>query len=177
MRRAFFLVIVTLLVSLYVRAHYLTLEDLEVSQTELSSLTDTTLFAKRPLVIVDRVHNHRDLARLSVFRLLHIWASRPRTCARDERDESVSTARFTLITQEHSDITGVEIRHPRTRAGAIIVLRRQQTLVLPPMWRYRCPHGATIHELHDCVSLCLRVMRFTSASRPSGPAKREGTSR
>lgn len=164
-----------LLASLYIWAHYHSSEnDLEVSQTDLTSLTDAVLLQKRPLVITDRVHRHLDLIRLSAFRLLHVWAASPSTCTHIEsQGESRTTARFTLFTQAHSDMTGVEIRHPVSQVGALIILRRHQTLVLPPRWRYRCPHGANVYELYDCASLALRL---TGVSRQPSPATRSGIS-
>lgn len=161
--RPWLVAVLAVLVLGYVRAHYHSpLLNLEVSQTDLPSLTDSLLLQKRPLVLVDRVHSISDLVRLSVFRWLHVRAARPRACMHIAgQDDAIAGARFTLLTQAHADSTGVEIRHPRTRAGVVVLLRRHQTLVLPPMWRYRCPDGATVHELHDGVSLALRLLRLS----------------
>lgn len=148
---------------LYVRAHYhCPFQRVEVAQADLATVTDVVLLQKRPLVIVDRILRHLDLVKLSAFRLLHVKASAPRAYKHvDGLPHLIATARFTLVYQSHSDITHVEIRHPNTGAGAIIVLRRHQTLILPPRWRYICPDGATVHELHDCVSLALSSLGLT----------------
>lgn len=156
-----------LLTALYVRAHYhLPTQALEVSQADLSDVTDAVLLEKRPLVIVDRVKNHSDLVRLSAFRLLHVKSYIRKSVAKDE----VAVARFTLLTQEHSDVAGVEIRHPRSLAGALVLLGRHQTLVLPPRWRYRCREVTTLYELHDSVSLALHFLTGNAARACPRPA-------
>lgn len=161
-------VLVVMVVLMYVRAYYHSpLESVEVAQADLSSVSDTLLLEKRPLVIVDCITNHHDLVKLSVFRLLHIKSNRPWACMySDGSPHLIASARFTLVYQTHADITKVEIRHPHTKAGAVILLGRHQTLVLPPRWRFSCPDGAVVHELHDCVSLALRAVGVTKSNKP-----------
>lgn len=160
--------VVLVLALMYVCAYYhYPLEWIQVAQTGLSTATDSLLLEKRPLVIVDCVTNHQDLVKLSALRLLHIRSEKPWAYMhRDGAPHLTASARFTLVYQTHADITKVEIGHPRTQAGAVILLRRHQTLVLPPRWRFTCPDGAIVHELHDCVSLALRALRVTKSNKP-----------
>lgn len=168
-KRKLWLFLAVLFIAINVRAHYYpgpSLE-IEVSQTHLSGARDSVLLAKRPLVILDCVTSHQDLVRLSAFRLLHIKALGPRISLHREGDPHlIATARFTILFQAQEKSSRVEIRHPVTAAGAIIVLHRHQTLVLPPRWRYACLDSpTTMLELHDCTSLMLRLLHITKVSQ------------
>lgn len=165
--------LVLVLVVLYVCSYYHSpCRNIEVGQTDLSTVTDSVLLDRRPLVIVDRVTDHQELVKLSAFRLLHIKSFAPYECRHVVGSpHAIASARFTIIYQSHSDLSHVEIRHPYTGAGAVIVLRRHQTLVLPPRWRFMCLEGATVHELHDCVSIVLRALGLTRQSKQSKQSK------
>lgn len=142
---------------LYLRAYFsVPTRDIEVSQASLASVTDDLLLAKRPLIIVDRIIDHVDMVRRSGFRLLHILAFVPRQCT--EGLAVRATARFTLLFQSRSESGNVEIRHPLTRARVVMVLHRDQTLVLPPRWVYACSPGFVAYELHDVVSLVVTLL-------------------
>lgn len=146
-------IILGLIVVMYVLSHFhCPSKAVEVYQTDLASASDDMLLRKSPLVIVDLVKDHMDICRLSAFRLLHISNCRPRPTGTQPR---VAKARFTLLFQAHADETRIEIGNPRSGNGVIIVLHRHQTLILPPRWRYTCPSGATVLEMHDIVSLVL----------------------
>lgn len=160
-------VFVLVLVILYVRAYYHSpCVDVEIGQTELSGLTDRVLLDRRPLIIVDRIINHQDLVKLSALRLLHVKSYAPYSCKHVAGSPHVvASARFTLLYQSHTDTSHIEVRHPYTLAGAVIVLRQHQTLILPPRWRFTCPDAVTVCELHDSVSLVLRALRVTKIPR------------
>lgn len=152
--------VVAMLLVINLRAYYLCpCPSIEVAQTNLGSATDAVLMERRPLVIVDRVADHAGMVRRSAFRLLHVRSGRPVVLAHNRLQRA--SARFTLVYQSHSEATQVELRHPSTESGVMIVLRQHQTLVLPPRWRFACPEGALAHELHDCVSLMLRLVGVT----------------
>lgn len=162
-------ILAALLFAVNIRAHYhcvRPVQGIEIAQTYLAGARDAVLLEKRPLVILDCVASHVDLVRLSAFRLLHVKAFLPRVFLHREGDPHlIATARFTLLYQSQQDWTRVEIRHPVTGEGAIVILHRHQTLVLPPRWRYTCLDGATtMLELHDCVSLLLRLFCITRVS-------------
>ncbi|MEW5315172.1 MAG: hypothetical protein WDW38_006618 [Sanguina aurantia] len=166
-------IVVGILLCINLRVYYLCpFAHIEVAQTDLASATDLVLMERRPLVIVDRIADHLEMIRMSALRLLHVRASPPvplmgmrRVGGKDALHRA--TARFTLIYQAHSESTVVEVHHPSTSAGVVIVLRRHQTLVLPPRWRYVCPNGALVHELHDSVSLALRLVGATHRPSPA----------
>lgn len=177
---------ICILLAINLRAYYLcSCTSVEVSQTDLASATDRLYMERRPLVITDRVADHVDMIRRSALRLLHVRALAPiplmgmrkiRVRVRGgkevgkERREAllVASARFTLLYQSHSDSTLIHVHHPSNDAGVTIVLRRHQTLVLPPRWRFACPDGVLAHELHDCVSLTLRSLGLTQRLSTDG---------
>lgn len=136
-------------------------QSIQIAQSDLVSLTDDVLLAKRPLLITDRVIHQQDLTRLSAFRLLHITSSPLHTYS--GRSYVTASARFTLIFQSHADHVHVLLMHPLCSEAIVVVLYRYQTLVLPPRWRYACVDTVFVLELHDCISLIMsRLWRSKS---------------
>lgn len=182
---------VGVLFAVNLRAYYLCpCASVEVVQTDLASATDRVFMERRPLVITDRVADHRDMIQRSALRLLHVRALPPvplmgarkiHVRVKGSRNSKlqqsqdvllVASARFTLLYQSHSDSTQIRVHHPSNDSGVMIVLRRHQTLVLPPRWRFACPDGALAHELHDCMSLTLRLLGVTRKLSTEPPVAR-----
>lgn len=176
-------ILLCVLLAINLRVYYICpCLSIEVAQTDLASATDIVFMERRPLVIVDRVADHLEMINQSSLRLLHIRASPPvpligmgkvnvRASRKNKQiDQKVgqvkeilhcTSARYTLIYQSHSETTHVQVHHPYNDSGVMIILRRHQTLILPPHWRFVCPEGALAHELHDTISLTLRLMGVT----------------
>ena len=124
-------VVVAILVAAHVRNHMTPCDGVQILQAPLSRCTPELFAEKRPVVITDRVVDHRDLPR-TVFKCQHIWTG----CQRLVQTKAHRTfARFTLLFT--STLTNVDIAHPKHPTEIVrIVLDVGRTLVLPPLWYY-----------------------------------------
>jgi hypothetical protein len=140
------LVVVAILVAAHVRNHLTPCKGVQIVQAPLSRCTPELFAEKRPVVITDRVVDHRDLPR-TVFKCQHLWTGRPRQVvenagnAGNAGNDGIagkahrSMARFTLLFS--TTPTSIDIAHPRHPSDIVrIVLDAGRTLVLPPLWYY-----------------------------------------
>jgi hypothetical protein len=135
-----------------------------ILQTSLDSCTPELLGEKLPVILTDRVTDHRDLLK-TVFKYQYIRAGRETAC---KPEATKATARFTLlylpdaILQETSH---VDVVHPNG-TSVRVVLRHGTTLVLPPQWTYRCgPGGVVSVPLYDTYHAISYL--FTRTPAPS----------
>jgi hypothetical protein len=145
--------VLLLAVAAYVR-YYLRPCDgaFQILQVPLDRCRPEVLAEKRPLVLAERVVDHDDLLR-TVFRWQHVRAVRDRV--HPASGEHVASARFTLLFDAERDVD-VDIAHPvAAQQAARVKLRRSQTLVLPPMWRYSVTAGCAQLRLYDPLFLLM----------------------
>lgn len=154
-------ILVVCIFLMYLRAHYsCTCKGIELTQLDLPHMTDKILMEKRPLVITDRIKDHKEFVRLSLFRYLHLKSLTPKLHKYTQQPSRLmrASARFTLLYQIHSETVNIQVYHPSSATGVIVILGRYQTLILPPRWRYLSDDDIYVYELHDCISWMLRCL-------------------
>jgi hypothetical protein len=123
-----------------------------ILETTLQHLTPELLAERQPILLRDRVARHSDLLR-TALRMQHTWAGRESDAGPAEGPWRHCLARFTMLhapdssaAQHAADAVdaappspvAVDIQHPDGTGGNVrVVLRDGQTLVMPPLWRYR----------------------------------------
>jgi hypothetical protein len=139
-------VLAILIAAVYVRYFWRCSEGMQIIQLPLARCTPELLGEKRPVVITDRLANHADLVG-TLFRWSHVYASAAARVPPGQVRRSM--ARYAILYDAESDVA-VDIAHPEGGATWVSVkLRRHQTLVLPPRWRFVAPSGCTSIRLYD----------------------------
>lgn len=116
--------------------------DVQIVQPTLEGCGPAILAERRPIVLTERLADHGELLN-TVFKWTYLWSSGPSEVAPGEDGRASAWTRFTILYDPDKDVD-VDIAPPTTSGSPTtseddkvrVRLRRSQTLVLPPSWRY-----------------------------------------
>lgn len=139
-------VVVTVMVTvaIYVRWSLRPCVGTQILQTDVARCTPDLLAEKKPIVLQDRVVDHRALL-TTVFRYQFVASD---TCKPPSGKRT--NARFTVLFNPRSDCE-IDIGHPHHHESRVTRVRlpKNMTLIMPPRWFVSAPSDVGTIRLYD----------------------------
>ena len=127
----YLLTTIILLVIFYVWCCLRPKSEYTLLQTTIENFTPSLLNEKLPILIESPIVNVSDLL-TTVFKYCYIYTKKV------IKTENKNKYGYLLITSKTNDISHISIKHPKYLEILNITLHKNQVLVLPPLWWYKC---------------------------------------
>lgn len=148
-----FLILIILFFALYINKYLSVRSDIEILQASISDVNASYLFQKYPLIISEPLVNPENILK-TLFKYLYI-----KTIffnATNSNTYSQTRSRYQIIYPSLNNSV-VKIIHPKYSSNENypyidIILKKNQILILPIYWWYKCDSNCNCIEIYDVIS-------------------------
>lgn len=101
-------------------------------QTSIENCSPALLNEKLPILIESHIVNVNDLLK-TILKYRFIYTKQIQN-----QIENKNKYGYLLITSKENDVSHISIKHPKYLEILNITLHKNQVLILPPLWWYKC---------------------------------------